>query len=268
MLKGFTFLLVLSLVLFFAPALQAHVFLVGFSGAPGTYGVCGSSCHGYPGGTIYVDRFPVRYQPGQTYCIAVKHNAGDSIENFNCSIRVGRGSVNAGLITAGYETETYNDTVETNGVRAIERCDTCNFYWTAPPIGTDTVRLYLGGFQGIEGEWGYNTEFILASEELTGVEEQEALPRKEPAFELHLAGPNPARGTVALAYNAEVLGTARLRVYDLAGRLLRSYVILGKAGLLRWDGRDASGCLMPEGIYLFRLEQGFRTVTSKALLLR
>lgn len=268
MLKGFAFLLAFSLVLFFAPALQAHVFLLGFSGAPGTYGVCGSSCHGYPGGTVYVDHFPVRYQPGQTYRIAVKYNAGDSIENFNCSIRKGWGSENAGVIAEDFGTEIYYDTVETNGVRAIARCDSCNFLWTAPPVGTDTVRLYLGAFQGIEGEWGYNTEFILASAEFTGVEEQEALPLKEPAFGLRLAGPNPARGTVALAYNAEVPGSARLRVYDLAGRLQRSYVTLGKAGLLRWDGRDASGGLLPEGVYLFRLEQGTRAVTAKALLLR
>jgi len=269
MVKKASVLSALGLVSIFAGPLLAHPWMIGFSGAPGTYGSCSRSCHGYPGGTIYVDRFPAQYQPGQTYCIKVGHNGGDSVETFNCSVRVGWGAVNAGLITAGYLTETYSCSVETNGVRPIGRCDTCNFFWTAPPAGTDTVRLYLAGFQGIESEWGRTTQLILASaEELTGVEEQGALSPKGNAFGLRQAGENPARSSgVALAYRLEGSGPGRLRVYDLAGRQVKSYAVTG-SGLLRWDGRDASGHLVPGGIYFFRLEQGPRCVTCKALLVR
>jgi len=269
MVKRASFLLALGLVFINAGPLLAHKWLVGFSGAPGTYGVCGRSCHCYPGGTINVQWFPAQYQPGQTYCIKVGHNGGDSVETFNCSVRVGWGAVNAGLITAGYLTETYSCSVETNGVRPICRCDTCNFLWTAPRVGTDTVRLYLAGIQGYEGEWGRSTELILASAEgISGAEEEAALSPKGNAFGLRQAGENPARSSgVALAYRLEGSGPGRLRVYDLAGRQEKSYAVTG-SGLLRWDGRDASGHLVPGGIYFFRLEQGPRSVTCKALLVR
>ena len=270
MVKRASFLLALGLVLGMAAPLTAHRWLTCYSGAPGQPFYCGRSCHHcYPGGTISVQRFPARYQPGQTYTVGVTHVAGDSIEAFNCSIKIGWGSVNAGLIQPGYLTAIYVCSTATgDGVCALARCDTCNFLWTAPPAGTDTVRLYLGGFQGYEGEWGRSTQLILASaEEISGAEEQEALSPKGNTFSLRQAGENPFWGGVALAYRLEGSGPGRLRVYDLAGRQVRSFAVSG-SGLLRWDGRDASGHLVPGGINFFRLEQGSRSVTCKALLVR
>jgi len=266
--KGLSFLLALGLVLVIAGPLTAHVWLVGFSGAPGTYGVCSRSCHCYPGGTLSLKNFPDHYQPGHTYTISVTHIAGDSVENFNCSVRKGQGTENAGLLEAGYLTEIYSDSVETNGVHALQRCDSCDFLWTAPPVGTDTVRLYFGGMQGYEGEWGRNTEYILTAPEFTGVEEQASLQPKSESFDLRLAGANPARNGVALAYRLDGKGPAQLRVYDLAGRLVRSFAVRGSSGVLRWDGRDAQGALSAPGVYLVRLEQGNRSSTGKAVLIR
>jgi len=270
MVKRASFLLALGLVSIFAGPLLSHPSLIGFSGAPGTYGACSRSCHCYPGGTINVRWFPAQYQPGRTYRLTVGHNGGDSVENFNSSVRVGWGAVNAGLITADFGTETYSCSVETNGVHALARFDTCNFFWTAPPAGTDTVRLYLAGLQGIEGEWGRYSELILASAEgISGAEEErKPLAPKGESFGLRLIGANPVRGSIALAYHADGVGPAELRIYDLRGHLVRSYALSGYGGLLRWDGRDASGHLVPGGIYFFRLEQGPRSVTCKVLLIR
>jgi len=268
MVKKASFLLALGLVFINAGPLLAHKWLVGFSGAPGTYGVCGRFCHCYPGGTINVQWFPAQYQPGRTYRLTVGHIAGDSVENFNSSVRVGWGAANAGLITADFGTETYWDTVETNGVHALARFDTCNFLWTAPPAGTDTVRLYLAGIQGYEGEWGRSSELILASAEgISGAEEQAALSPKGNGFGLRQAGENPFRSRVALAYRLEGSGPGQLRAYDLAGRQVRSFAVRG-SGVLRWVGRDVSGLQLPEGIYFFRLEQGPRSATCKVLLIR
>jgi len=268
MVKRASFLLALSLVFGMAAPLRAHRWLSCASCAPGDL-CCGYSCHGFPEGTIYVARFPARYQPAQTYCVKVGHNGRDSIESFNCSVKVGWGSVNTGRLQAGYLTETYSCSSQTiDGVRPIARCDTCNFLWTAPLTGTDTVRLYLGGFQGIEAEWGFSTRLILASaEEISGAEEEATLSPKGNAFGLRSVGENPFRGGVALAYRLEGSGPGRLRVYDLAGRQEKSYAVTG-SGLLRWDGRDASGHLVPGGFYFFRLEQGPHSVTCKALLVR
>jgi len=269
MVKRASFLLAVGWVFINAGPLLAHPWLVGFSGAPGTYGVCMKPCHNsYPGGTINVQWFPAQYQPGRTYRLTVGYIAAESVENFNSSVRVGWGAVNAGLITADFGTETYSCSVETNGVHALARFDTCNFLWTAPPAGADTVRLYLSGFQGIESEWGRTTQLILASaEEPTGVEEQGALSPKGNAFGLRSAGENPFRSGVALAYRLEGSGPGRLRVYDLAGRQVRFFAVRG-SGVLRWDGRDVSGLPLPEGIYFFRLVQGPRSATCKVLLIR
>jgi len=267
--RGYRFILTLGLLLGLAGPLRAHVFLTGFPGGPGAYGVCARSCHGYPGGTIYVDRFPAQYRPAQTYCIKVGHNAGDSIENFNCAIKIGDTNQQAGQLLPGYYTEVYHDSITGDGVRALGRCDTCNFYWIAPDAGTGTVRLYFGGFQGVEGEWGRNSEWILVSSEYrSGVEAQGSLPLRGESFGLRLAGANPVRGSVALAYSAWGAEPARLRVYNLTGHVVRSFALEPRAGVLRWDGRDLSGRPVPKGVYLFRLVQGCRTATGKALLLR
>jgi hypothetical protein len=142
------FLLVVSTIALSGVAL-GFPFVTGYSGAPGSSGTCASSCHGSSGGTITVTGFPTIYAPGQDYTVTIRHSSGSSIANFNCSIRIGTGSSNAGTITAGLNTQTYNVAVETNGVHFTTRDrDSGNFTWTAPDTGTGTCRLYLGGLQG------------------------------------------------------------------------------------------------------------------------
>lgn len=274
MLRVYPVLLALGLVLGIAGPLTAHPYMVGYSGAPGTYGICSVTCHGRPTGNLTILGFPdtsqhVGYKPDSTYTITIWHPPGaDTVENFNLSIRCGITPVNAGLITAGFYTMTYRDSVETNGVQALSPCDSCNFYWTAPDTGTGFVTLYFGGSQGIEGEWDKNTIDTLVAMEYTGVAEQRSLKPAGDVFGLHLVGANPARSFVALDCCLGAPGRpAQLRIYDILGRQVRSYAV-GSSGILRWDGRDARGALQPSGVYLFRLEQGTLTSTSKALLIR
>jgi hypothetical protein len=273
MLRVYSVLLALVLVLGVSGPLTAHPFLTGYSGAPGTYGTCSVTCHGYPNGTLIILGFPdtskhIGYKPDSTYTITIWHLPNkDTVENFNLSIRRGLTSVNAGLITAGFYTMTYKDSVETNGVQALGPCDSCNFHWTAPDTGTGMVKLYFGGSQGIEGEWDFNTIDTLVSMEYTGVEEQRSLRPAGDDFGLRLVGANPARSVVALDCRPGAKGPAQLRVYDILGRLVRSYSV-STSVILRWDGRDAQGVVQPTGVYLFRLEQGTRTSTAKALLIR
>jgi hypothetical protein len=272
MVKRASFLLAWGLVLGMAAPLLAHPWLTCASCAPGDL-CCGYSCHGFPEGTIYVARFPARYQPAQTYCVKVGHNGRDSIASFNCSVKVGRGSVNAGRLQAGYLTETYSCSSQTiDGVRPIARCDTCNFFWTAPSAATDTVRLYLGGFQGIEAEWGYFTQLVLASaEEISGAEEEPAQIALFSNPRLSVS-PNPFHTQCVIAWTSEPSdGPARLLVYDVLGREVRvfaPYDLRLAPHAFIWDGRDASGRPAPEGVYLFRLELGWRTATGKVLLIR
>lgn len=157
-------LLVVSMIAL-AGVAPGFTIVTGYSGAPGSSGTCASSCHGSSGGTITVAGLPSYYSPRQTYTVTIRHSSGASISNFNCSVRIGTGSSNAGTITAGLNTETYNVSGETNGVHFSARDrDSGNFTWTAPDTGTGTCRLYFGGLQGSSD--GQNSTIVQVTYEM------------------------------------------------------------------------------------------------------
>jgi hypothetical protein len=91
------------------------------------------------------------------------------------------------------------------------------------------------------------------------------------------AWPLPFRGgdlTISFATAGGIGGGQRdasVRVYDLAGRLMRT-IVQGEfpAGynLVKWDGRDDAGRRIPSGVYLLRSVSGTYTETKKMLVVR
>jgi hypothetical protein len=83
--------------------------------------------------------------------------------------------------------------------------------------------------------------------------------------------PNPMRETTRIDYEMPRSGRLSLRVYDPAGRLVRT-LLDGPAeagpGSAVWDGRDESGRPAAAGIYLCRLDADGRALTRKVLLVR
>jgi hypothetical protein len=156
--------LLLVLLVITAPA-WAYTNYTGYSGAPSRQS-CASSCHGSGTGTVTVADFPASYTPGTVYTITISRSSGSSF-NFNASCRVGSGSVNAGTLSAGTGSATYNVSGETNGVHFSGGRTSGTFNWTAPPPGTGTVRLYAAAHQGSAG--GPNTAIVLVSTELSGL---------------------------------------------------------------------------------------------------
>ncbi len=141
--------------------------LFGYSGAPGSQGTCAASCHGSSGGTIQVTGFPTEYVPGANYTVTVSHAGGESIRQFNGSCRIGAGSPNAGVISAGTNTSTYSVIQETNGIHFNDVNQAGGtFQWTAPSPGTGEVTLYIAGLQG--GYDGLNSALTLAATEASG----------------------------------------------------------------------------------------------------
>jgi flagellar hook assembly protein FlgD len=67
-------------------------------------------------------------------------------------------------------------------------------------------------------------------------------------------------------------GAASLRLYDVAGRLVRVLVderVEAGARAIHWDGRDGAGEPLPAGAYLYELRLDGRVRdTGKAVLLR
>lgn len=81
--------------------------------------------------------------------------------------------------------------------------------------------------------------------------------QSRPGAVLHLAiRPNPSRAALHVQFSLPHAGHARLDVYDVAGRAVRSlWDAPATAGAQRvvWDGRDDRARRVPAGIYLTRL---------------
>jgi flagellar hook assembly protein FlgD len=66
-------------------------------------------------------------------------------------------------------------------------------------------------------------------------------------------------------------GHARLAIFDVAGRLVRTLVdadLAAGAAEAQWDGRDAGGTAVGSGTYLARLESGGDAAVSRLVLVR
>jgi hypothetical protein len=82
--------------------------------------------------------------------------------------------------------------------------------------------------------------------------------------------PNPFAASVQVRFTLGCPGRASIRVYDVAGRLVRSLLdedLPAGARSLAWDGRDASSKVVPNGVYFLRLETGGVTLARKVVRL-
>jgi hypothetical protein len=86
------------------------------------------------------------------------------------------------------------------------------------------------------------------------------------------ATPNPSRTPVELTFATAVRGRARLALYDLAGRRVRSLFegeLPAGESRVRWDGAGDQGAAVGAGVYFARLErEGAPSITTRVLRLR
>ncbi len=83
--------------------------------------------------------------------------------------------------------------------------------------------------------------------------------------------PNPFNPRTTLTYEVPQAGPARLQVFDLRGRFVRSLIdgaVAAGRHEVQWDGRNESGRDQPNGIYLSRLEAGGQVARGRMTLLR
>jgi hypothetical protein len=102
-----------------------------------------------------------------------------------------------------------------------------------------------------------------------GVPTEVSVPQRFPTLRAY---PNPAPLSSQVAFDVPA-GTrrARLRVYDVAGRLVRTVETGGRSsapGTIRWDGRDEQARPVASGVYLLNLEIEGHTTTAKTTILR
>jgi hypothetical protein len=83
--------------------------------------------------------------------------------------------------------------------------------------------------------------------------------------------PNPADQRVTIRYALLRRGRVDLRVYDLAGRLVRqlsSETMDASEHVTVWDGRGQDGARVSAGVYMVRLSTPDGVATAKTLMLR
>ena len=91
-------------------------------------------------------------------------------------------------------------------------------------------------------------------------------------FSLDQNYPNPfnPETTIRFALPADV--TARLEVYNILGQYITTLIdgVHHTAGFYEanWDARDASGRIVPSGIYIYRITAGDYVETKKMTLMK
>lgn len=109
---------------------------------------------------------------------------------------------------------------------------------------------------------------VLIDPSQTGTGVDGAVP---PVNALHPNRPNPFNPVTGIAFSLERPSRAVLRIFDTAGREVRTLVdgdLPAGPHSVSWDGRNGRGEAVASGIYFYRLEAGGFTRTMKMALLR
>jgi probable HAF family extracellular repeat protein len=102
---------------------------------------------------------------------------------------------------------------------------------------------------------------------ITGIDDG---PNDVPFLRVDGAAPNPTLNSSWIRYELLSPSNVELRVYDVAGRLVRTLVDSRQtSGVhpVRWDGRDNNGVVVPSGTYFFRIKAGRSQESGKLVLL-
>jgi hypothetical protein len=91
------------------------------------------------------------------------------------------------------------------------------------------------------------------------------------AYALNQNYPNPFNPTTTIDYSLKASGLVSLKVYNVAGQLVRTLVSNNAAAgeySIQWDGRDNAGTSVSSGVYFYKLVSGDFSMTKKMVLLK
>ena len=86
-----------------------------------------------------------------------------------------------------------------------------------------------------------------------------------------VAYPNPSRGDVTISFTVPRAGEITLRVFDMAGRVVRTLVsesLPAGSHSAHWDRRVASGAVAPPGLYFCEVRADDHRATRRLVLIR
>ncbi|NOZ63310.1 MAG: T9SS type A sorting domain-containing protein, partial [Calditrichaeota bacterium] len=89
-------------------------------------------------------------------------------------------------------------------------------------------------------------------------------------FSLNQNFPNPFSGQTAISYRVPLATQISIKIYNVLGqevRVLLDQKVQRGSGQIFWDGKDALGRLVPEGVYFYVLETGKERFSHKIIFL-
>lgn len=169
---------------------------------------------------------------------------------------VAGGSSQIREISGGSGYCSQNSLVAEFGLGTETTVDSLLVYW---PSGVVTDTLAVAANQVIE----------IVEMDISGIGEIAAA---QPGFELFPSYPNPFGRSTLIRYALPQPEKVSLRVYDVAGRVVRVLVDSATPQVgeqaVGWDGKNDEGSMVASGVYFYRLEAGKHSKTRRMVFLR
>ncbi|MGH7724236.1 MAG: galactose oxidase-like domain-containing protein [Candidatus Eiseniibacteriota bacterium] len=149
------------------------------------------------------------------------------------------GSVSSAVVSAG------------GGSTQLAERDTLVVRWSAPTLPTGKVRSFFVTSQ--------STTTPTAQTNATTARSSVIDPSPTWTFKLDAPRPNPSLGFATIAYTLPASQHVRIRIHDVAGRLIRTLVdrvVAAGPGEVVWDGRDDGGRRVSPGVFFYLMEAG------------
>ena len=103
----------------------------------------------------------------------------------------------------------------------------------------------------------------------SGVDESRSRP---PACMLYQCVPNPVNSTTIMRYDLQEPARVNRSIRDVMGRTVRALQNRASMGAgihsVIWDGNDDGGLNVSAGVYFYRLDTGFSSITDRMLIIR
>ena len=133
----------------------------------------------------------------------------------------------------------------------------------------DSLRIFFSYNDG-DYTWFASFDNVMINGLAPGVAEKpgETMPL---VFGLLKISPNPVKDDATVSYTTTRKGPVSLKVYDCAGRLVRTLIDRNEiAGhkTVYWDGKDANHRSVAAGVYFYRLVAEEKTATKKMVVVR